>query len=655
MARIRLSDERIEKFLTEVRASEARIEEELLPTWRKIGDAISGKGRNHRHGIPDDPKTVNFNFLLSTQNTMVPAILSMDPYIGFEPRSISDKDPSSVAEASVNYCYRTGRANDEVALILQDAFAYSGGVGKVVYNPAGNVTPVLHYDQDASIDLIFEDDGIDMAVVAEEMSDDEVAVMQMDDGIDIPKLERIAPWNWLYPEGHDDPNRCPWLAHKMHVRLEDLRMYEGFTVKSNITANQESRFTAASASLQDMLKWQPGALDPAFVTMYEIHYWFRKGNRLSRRILWLLDHTSARGFDRVVRHAEDDSGMRGYPFVLLRTVRTPGKMFDPGIADLASMAPIADKLNDELRNVLRHHERASKHKYVTLPGAMDGSKIGDLLKSEHDMHAVEAPSNVDDVRKIMAMVEVAPLPPDTPFIIQTLHRFMYEISGVDSFQRGGVSRKGTTATEVAVAAQGAQSRAAVRKRAVQRFVEDIARRYLDCLRRFWTEPMWISGSGGADEFIEVSAEKMRGLFDIKVTVGDFDPNEQANELQAFTGLLQTIGATAGTLSPLVQAGILPPESISNFINQAFTLWKQDKRRLIGPLSSMASPVVQSPASPQAMGAQPSASGTGAGLPGDDPVASQIDGQGAAPQGSLGLVLGLAGNGPRPRPGQGEEN
>lgn len=655
MARIRLTDEQIAKFMADLQFAERRIEADQLPLWQRITKSYEGRGRDEILGVGSfDPKAVNFNFLLSTANTVIPSILSEDPYVEFRSRTPMDEQCASTAEAGVNYAYVHGHANAAVHDVLVDTLLYSAGIGKVVFNPAGNVVPVLHYDQDAHIDL--EPDGDDddddlKAMIDEEMGEIGMLPMEMDDGIDIPTLERVAPWNFLFPEGYDDINKCPWVAHKMLVRVEDLRMYPGFRVAPGITANESVMSPAANwiGATADYSASQ----EPSFVTLYEMHYWVRKGKRLVRRIVWLLENSTAHGFDRVVRHIEDDSGMRGYPFVMLRMSRLPGKMYEARIADLATIQPIADRLNDELRNVLRHHELSSKQKYACAPGSLSGdSSFGDMLASAEDMVAAELPSQLQDVRSAVQLVQIAPMPPDVPFILNLLQRMMYEIGGVDVFQRGGVARKGTTATEVAVASQAFQDRANVRRRQVQKFVEDVARRYLDCMRRYWTTPVWIrsASGGGDDEYLEITAEKMGGLFDIRAHVSEFDPDEQRNQLQAFNGLLQTVGNLSATWTPLVQAGVMPAESIPNLVDHAFRLWKQDKRRLVGSLTQMANGLTSTPASPGAS-LEPAPEGGAPAAPGEDPAAAQVDGNGFSP---LATRLSLAGTGPRPRPGQGVE-
>lgn len=637
VARIRLSDARIDEFYEDMRSAERRISEAHRSQWEQITKAYEGRGRHEialgLSGL-DDPQAVNFNFLLSIANSVVPSILGTDPYIEFRSRTKGDNEPAMVAEAGVNFAYAEGRTNDTVAEAVLDNLLYGAGIAKVVFNPAGNVVPVLHYDEGAQIELE-ADDGL-TSLLQEELG--EYMPYDLDSGIDIPTLERVPLWNFLYPDGYDSISKCPWVAHKLLVRLEDLRMYPGFRVAPGIVAN-DSTMSPAAGYIGEAMGEYTASQDPSFVTLYEIHYWVRRGTRLTRRILWLLENTTAQGFDRVVRHIADDSGMRGYPFIMLRTANVPGKMYEPRVADLASIWPIAQRLNDELAAVVRHHRQASRQKYAAAPGALSGdSSFADMLASDADLDVAELPSQMADVRAALQLVPIAPMPADVPFVLQLLQRMMYEVGGVDSFQRGGVSRKGTTATEVAVASQAYESRAGVRKRAVQQFVEQVARRYLDCMRRYWTSSTWVRTAGG--DHVEVTSEKMRGAFDIRAHVSDYDPDEQRNELEAFTGLMQTISVVTQTVAPLVQANILPGDTIARFIDNSFRIWRQDKRRLVGALSQMASPVTGGGGAPSAEEAEGPA-------PGEDPTASQVDGRGFSP---LASHLSLAGTGPRPGPG-----
>ena len=73
---------------------------------------------------------------------------------------------------------------------------------------------------------------------------------------------------------------------------------------------------------------------------------------------------------------------------------------------------------------------------------------------------------------------------------------------------------------------------------------------------------------------------------MNVQAGSTLPVNPAEEQQAFLGLLQTMQQVMGTMMPLVQGGILPPDSIQNFMDQAFSVWRQDRQALVGPLSQL---------------------------------------------------------------------
>ena len=91
------------------------------------------------------------------------------------------------------------------------------------------------------------------------------------------------------------------------------------------------------------------------------------------------------------------------------------------------------------------------------------------------------------------------------------------------------------------------------------------------------------------------------------------------------GLLQTIQGVTGTLAPLVQGGILPPDAIQKFMDQAFRVWRQDKRALVGPLSQLLGAAISAGAAghareePQAQGVENTGEGaSGESLAGTGP-------------------------------------
>tara|TARA_R100000306_G_C4354861_1_gene132125 strand:+ start:36 stop:593 length:558 start_codon:yes stop_codon:yes gene_type:complete len=128
----------------------------------------------------------------------------------------------------------------------------------------------------------------------------------------------------------------------------------------------------------------------------------------------------------------------------------------------------------------------------------------------------------------------------------------------------------------------------MRLEATEAFVSGISRKILAIIRQYWDEVRYlrIDGDDGEDEFISFTASDIQGYFDVDIQAGSTIPTDPAEEQRAFMGLLQTIQGVVSTMAPVVQSGLMPSDSIQKFIDQAFRVWRQDKRALVGPLSQL---------------------------------------------------------------------
>ena len=305
--------------------------------------------------------------------------------------------------------------------------------------------------------------------------------------------------------------------------------------------------------------------------------------------MWLLKNPgTGDAQDSVVRHIADPIEMRGYPYQVLRFVDVPNNFYSTKVSDLCAIKDIAGRLNDEWAYILRHHRLSSKRKFVAAPGALESGQLAGLLESDEDMAVAEIPASVARIQDALMLLPEAPPPSTTPMVLQGLARLMYEISGIDSFQRGGASRKGTTATEVAIASAATRGRVGMRLEATEKFVSGISRKMLAIIRQYWDEVRYlrIDGDAGEDEFISFTSSDIQGYYDVNIQAGSTIPTDPIEEQRAFMGLLQTIQGVAATLAPLVQGGMLPPDAIQKFMDQAFRVWRQDKRALVGPLAQL---------------------------------------------------------------------
>jgi len=589
--KLKISDEEILTWQERVDSAETRLEENLLPRWKQVlNDFVAERDYDNLSMGGDDD--VTFNFLLATSNVLVPNIISAEPYVRFLPRRPGDEDSAKLAESAVNYVFREIDVKSVVQDVVLDSLLFNFGTAKIGYDPSGAFLMDDEYetgpDQIEGEEADGELDEFEARELRRIMAEEEIP---FDDGPqDNPTIDRIPPWNILTPPGYSDIQKCPWIAERLTVRIDDLQSDDRFSIPKELTPDAwltETLPSGYSGSAMDRMHEYES--DPEFVTVYEIRYWHKTKKGLRRRILWMTKQQEfMKPQESVIRHINDPLNTRGYPYRTLQFTRVPGRMHSTEVSDLASIRDISYRLNEEWSHLLRHHKISSRRKWVGLPGILEDGSLAALLESDNNMEVAEIPANVGDIRNAIMLLPEAPPPSTTTSVMQGLQRLMYEISGVDVYQRGGVGRKGTTATEVAIAAQGSSNRSAIRLGAVERFLENIGRLVLSIIRQYWDEPRYlrISGPSGENEFVTLNPGDIAGMYDVRVEAGSTIGKDPGTEQQAFMGLLNTISATVNSLIPLVQAGLTGPDTISTFIERAFSIWQQDKRMLMEPLAAL---------------------------------------------------------------------
>ena len=616
--KLRLTAEDVELWQERITRAEEALQESVLPEWKRsfedyIGEDATGSLRSYDDDLP------NFNFMLSTANAIRPAIISADPYVRMQPRRPGDEEGAKIGEAAVNFVFREIDIKRTVSDVVLDTLLFGIGFAKVGYDPSGAF--LMEEDYDTGPEQFDneepEHNEDDLRALRRAMAMEDVS---FDDGPeDNPTVDRIAPWDILLPPGYDDIQKCPWVAERITVRLEDLEADDRFNVPKGVVPDSWlSSDVPSEYSYYDDDAFN--TTQPAeYLTVYEIRYWARTKAGMRRRCLWLIRNQE--GLDpknAVLRHINDPLMIRGYPYQMLQYTRVPGMLYAPKTADLASIRPIANRLNEEWSYLLQHHRIASKRKWVALPGALEDGSLASLLESHNDMEVAEIPANVGDIRQaIMLLPEAAP-PSTTPMVLQGLQKLMYEISGVDVYMRGGTGRKGTTATEVAIASQSSSNRAGSRLGLTEKFVEGIGRKVLGVIRQYWDEPRYlrVAGPSGEDEFMAFSSSDISGMYDLRIEAGSTLGKDPATEQQAFMGLLQTIQQTVSAMAPMVQNGLASPDTLKNFVDKAFAIWQADKRMLMEPMAAIQAAASPQGAPPGAGPMSPGAVGEGRGMGGE---------------------------------------
>jgi len=621
---IDLTNDQASAWLAKIEASERVIEENHLPLWNAIQRSYSSEDdAGELSGLGyDDESGVKFNFLLSNANTILPGVISANPYIYVKPRRPGDKEAARLAETALNYAWKEIHGSKTVRSIVLDTLLFGVGFAKIGYDASDSF--YIEEDYDSGPEKADEDNETGLTQEQQRrlrtlMSEDMIAFEEGPD--DNPTVNRVAPWDLLVPPGYTDIRQCPWVCERMVVRLDDLKGDSRFTIPESVEADSWLRSSVPASLSGDSPKnnLTGPEVPPEYVTLYELRYWSDTDSGLRRSIMWLIREVrTGEAKDSVVRHIEDPIEMKGYPYEQLKFVNVPNEFYSTKVSDLSSIKGISDRLNEEWDYILRHHRLSSRRKFVAAPGALESGQLAALLESDEDMDVAELPANVARIQDALMLLPEAPPPSTTPMVLQGLAKLLYEISGIDSFQRGGASRKGTTATEVAIASAATRGRVGMRLEATEQFVSGISRKMLSIIRQYWDEVRYlrIDGDSGDDEFVSFTASDIQGYFDVDIQAGSTIPTDPAEEQRAFMGLLQTIQGVVGTMAPLVQGGVMPPSAIQSFMDQAFKVWRQDKRALVGPLSQLQGAAAAAAAPPAARPPEEGVENVGAGEGGE---------------------------------------
>jgi len=621
---IDLTNDQAAAWLAKIEASERVIEENHLPLWNAIQRSYSSEDdAGELSGLGyDDESGVKFNFLLSNANTILPGVISANPYIYVKPRRPGDKEAARLAETALNYAWKEIHGSKTVRSIVLDTLLFGVGFAKIGYDASDSF--YIEEDYDSGPEKADEDNETGLTQEQQRrlrtlMSEDMIAFEEGPD--DNPTVNRVAPWDLLVPPGYTDIRQCPWVCERMVVRLDDLKGDSRFTIPESVEADSWLRSSVPASLSGDSPKnnLTGPEVPPEYVTLYELRYWSDTDSGLRRSIMWLIREVrTGEAKDSVVRHIEDPIEMKGYPYEQLKFVNVPNEFYSTKVSDLSSIKGISDRLNEEWDYILRHHRLSSRRKFVAAPGALESGQLAALLESDEDMDVAELPANVARIQDALMLLPEAPPPSTTPMVLQGLAKLLYEISGIDSFQRGGASRKGTTATEVAIASAATRGRVGMRLEATEQFVSGISRKMLSIIRQYWDEVRYlrIDGDSGDDEFVSFTASDIQGYFDVDIQAGSTIPTDPAEEQRAFMGLLQTIQGVVGTMAPLVQGGVMPPSAIQSFMDQAFKVWRQDKRALVGPLSQLQGAAAAAAAPPAARPPEEGVENVGAGEGGE---------------------------------------
>jgi len=598
-----------------------------MPLWRDVVASFSG-------GVKDElGLEFHINYLLSTHNTLLPDIVSTAPFLRVRPRRPQDKAGAKTQQAALGWAMRETESERVLRQAASDCLMFNIGITKAEYRPSARFLSEPDFDSDDALPEGDDDTPEDARRVDAALAAAGISTAMGVPGV--PTGRRVAPWDFLVPIGCASLSQCPWVAERVTTRLDDLRADGRFSVPAMMKPDVWLK-DGIPSSMDDDDQFDG---EPEYVRVYEVRYWSHTRAGLVRRVLWLLRSVPAGGSPQgaVLRHEDDRNGVSGYGYRVSRFVDVTGSFYGSAVADMANILDLSDLLNEEWTYLINHHRWSAIRKFITRSGMFEEDAMRRLIMStvDGDVQEVDVPQGMS-LNDVIAALPEAPPPSDTSFVLGGLKNLMFEMSGIDAFQRGAQSRKGTTAREASIVSAASSRRASVRRDEIEKLAKWLGRSYLEMIRKFWTKPVYlrITGSDGDDEFLTFSPDEADGMFDVDVVAGSTITTDESTEQSAFIGLLQTIREVIATVATANQTAIQagqPPmfdqAAVQNFIDRAFAVWQEDKASFMGPLAALQS----MPSRGGGGGGGQPAGGEGGGAPAPD-----LSGAGASPPGVLQL-------------------
>jgi len=607
----RVSEDEIEEWSRAFRAAlhEMRPHEEF---WGGIWREYQGQPTWHENdaAAPFSPMDTYasdrpwINYLFSEAQTIVAGMLPRRPMFTFVPTQREQMGQQRVMGAAGNYFWKRNGSTPRTRQIVLDVLLCGHGIGKTVWDSpdAVNTRHVADYE-DGSEGKPGDLAGMDPEVqkAARKLADrDDVPFMEEEA---LPAMRRVAPWNLFKPAGYADLSDSPWVMERYVVPLEELRDTPKFKIPDEVEADTVVRPIP-------MPEEKIGNLDAErftendSVTVFELHHWVKSRGARRRFTTWFLSPGGKADGLKVIGSIEDPMIMPGWPYDALRFSDVPGSWFSTTVSDLATIRPLATRLNEIIHYVLRNHRLNSRIKLLVAAGIASQEEIENWLEGEGDAEALM--TNLDDVRSAFAVMPQLKAPDSTPFAVGLLQQSMREVGTVDSVQRGNAAGA-DTATEARIADRASRARMGVRQEVFSDWLERVMDKQMAIFRQMSSasQQMRIAGPEGP-EFLDFDPQKIQGRFDVQVEASSMEPRNPGAQQEQLISLVSAINLIVQNFTPAVQVGAVPPDIIQNTLKRIFDIYGENPEAFMGPIGDIAGQItdgVRRPASVDATGGQ----------------------------------------------------
>lgn len=571
---MRTSEEKLAKLKTyqgELENSKRWRKKWFEDQWRLYRDMYA-----HRDPLfcdamdPHDGERVQVNYVNSTLNVIMASTLHRYPKITASARNPESFNNSIVVELALNQQWRTKKWQLPHRAAMLDKLVFGHGWVKTTYQFKQEERELT----EAEFEGKFEEEMSALVAVSSQSNrpfprDEEVRESLDRKGTftlkDEVQVERVSPWDvYIDPSGKDLETVC-WVAQviteKRRIFVEDERFPKSMRddMKPGRTLNggngvQGNWINTSEESMPEQADSSNNGDFVRYVEFYDL-----VDGTLS---FFLLE-----GGESFLIDPAPMPYAFGQPFEMLRGTEVPDRFYPMGEVEL-----IADQQRElnKLRTSIINDRKKGKRQYLYKPDNVTQEFI-EAMESDAEDVLLPVKANVDFNDVMAELPFQGRVDPQMYDLSALLQNDIFQLSGITDYQRGGGSSS-RTATQVAVENDAALARQARQLESLESAMSTTARRALQLMQQFMTEPQilrmanssQIQVADGANTdllhrtFLPFGPKEIGGEFDIDIEAGSTRPLNDSTRAQR---ALQVMNA----MTPFLQLQNVDPSQLLVYV------------------------------------------------------------------------------------------
>lgn len=470
------------------------------------------------------PGVLPINLFFMMTRTIVPRIYFRNPSISLTPAKPGPLHMafSQVLERVDNKLIRRLKVKKQMKRIVQDAFMFGTGFGKLGYGAQYTLTPDLLKDTEQPYGKRGERYEYHSSVIANH-----------------PWLLRIPPGQIIVPTGAESPEDMMWYAHWVRRPLQDVKRDPRFK-------NTELLKATSTQSIEQETKIEPDIQKPIQMTdLYEVH------DAKWRRV-FVISPTADKPLYDASDEFQFEDGFNLYPLIF----NEDDEVFW-GVPDSQILEPYQLEIN-EIRTQAMKHRRVALVKIFAKIGSISKEEADKMLSEEVAaiVWTLEDPNIAVDSRKL------SEIPADLDRAKFEVLNDVRETVGFSRNQFGEYAAGGKsgvpTATEAQIVQMASEIRVDERRDMVADLLVEAVGDWHELIFTYWTEEQVVDiiGPGGIQLWVAFTGRELgAGRYEVKI-----DPDSTLPETKSMREQKALVVYERLKLNPLID-----PEKLTRYL------------------------------------------------------------------------------------------